>query len=182
MSGPLALVEACLLGLTPQQDVIRTHRDSQQESHRVSSRDHLEDDKFLDWSSGLFRLTEPPNIAFSRPSNPRLLSVQGLRWPPERPRPWKFVLRTLMIAIAFMALLLVNGILLMRLRGLQGQNTSTLVRLRGMETERETLTTIIRELRYKVDRQEQARRYLIPLRRDATLKADRAIRPPDRLL
>lgn len=67
-----------------------------------------------------------------------------------------------MIAIAFMALLLVNGILLMRLRGLQGQNTSTLVRLRGMETERETLTTIIRELRYKVDRQEQARRYLIP--------------------
>jgi type II secretory pathway component PulJ len=75
--------------------------------------------------------------------------------PPERPRRWRFELRTLMIAIAFMALLLVNGILWVRLRSVQAQNASMLVRLKRIETERETLTSILRELKDLVERQAQ---------------------------
>ena len=83
MSGPLALVEACLLGLTPQQDVIRTHRDSQQESHRVSSRDHLEDDKFLDWSSGLFRLNGASKYCVQSALEPKALVSPGTAMAPR---------------------------------------------------------------------------------------------------
>jgi hypothetical protein len=76
----------------------------------------------------------------------------------ERPqrRRFRFHLRTLLTVIAFVALLLVNGMLWMRLRTTQAAYAREHAQLRNLEIQfgrdRDALTTIIRELRDLVER------------------------------